>query len=265
MGLCVSFLRLLLALGLPLPLPALHQHPLLLQHLGQLAVLVHRHEDIAPADELLVDVQLRDGRPVGVLLDACRVSVSERYDPTQPRARRERNVPCRKSWSSNTLYAANFSGSTPCRPSTWMLAREKPHWGVSGVPFMKRTTGADPTALSMAWRTASERRRRWAASERRNGEGVFGLRGVAAGRIDEKAVWRTAWRRKLVFGKLSIGSARGGSPLIEPFWKTSWYAVCAVSAVWRADSGKVVSVNSEASRERAIATFLGRLTRPPMM
>lgn len=206
-GVCVSCLRLLLALGLPLP--ALHQHPLLLQHLGQLAVLVHRHEDVAPADELLVDVQLRDRRPLGVLLDACRVSVSERVDPNPAtrRTREEWNVPCRRSWSSNTLYAANFSGSTPCRPSTWMLAREKPHWGVSGVPFMKRTTGADPTALSMAWRTASERRRRWAASERRNGEGVFGHRGVAAGRIDEKAVWRTAWRRKLVFGRLNTWRA----------------------------------------------------------
>lgn len=72
-----------------------------------------------------------------------------------------------------------------------MLAREKPHWGVSGVPFMKRTTGAEPTALSMAWRTASERRRRWAASERRKGEGLMG---AVAGRIDEKAVCRTACR-----------------------------------------------------------------------
>jgi hypothetical protein len=53
---------------------------------------------------------------------------------------------------------------------------------------MKRTTGAEPTALSMAWRTPSERRRRWAASERRKGEGVMGV--VAAGRIAEKAVGR---------------------------------------------------------------------------
>jgi hypothetical protein len=76
-----------------------------------------------------------------------------------------------------------------------MLAREKPHWGVSGVPFMKRTTGAEPTALSMALRSPSERWRCWAASEKRKGEGVgvVGLRGVTAGRIDAKAVWRTAW------------------------------------------------------------------------
>jgi hypothetical protein len=75
-----------------------------------------------------------------------------------------------------------------------MLAREKPHWGVSGVPFMKRTTGAEATALSMAWRTASERSRRWAASERRKGEGATG---VAAGRMAEKAVCRRAWRDKV--------------------------------------------------------------------
>lgn len=31
-----------------------------------------------------------------------------------------------------------------------MLALEKPHCGVSGVPFIKRTTGADATALSIA-------------------------------------------------------------------------------------------------------------------
>lgn len=31
-----------------------------------------------------------------------------------------------------------------------MLALENPHCGISGVPFMNRTTGADPTALSIA-------------------------------------------------------------------------------------------------------------------
>jgi hypothetical protein len=40
-----------------------------------------------------------------------------------------------------------------------MLARENPHCGVSGVPFMNRTTGAEPTALSIAVRISSERRR----------------------------------------------------------------------------------------------------------
>lgn len=42
-----------------------------------------------------------------------------------------------------------------------MVAREKPHWGVSGVPFMKRTTGAEAMALSIAARVSSERRRAW--------------------------------------------------------------------------------------------------------
>jgi hypothetical protein len=31
-----------------------------------------------------------------------------------------------------------------------MLALEKPHCGVSGVPFINNTTGADATALSIA-------------------------------------------------------------------------------------------------------------------
>lgn len=44
---------------------------LLLEQLGQRAVLVHGDEDVAAADELLVEVELGDGEPVGVLLDAC--------------------------------------------------------------------------------------------------------------------------------------------------------------------------------------------------
>jgi len=40
-----------------------------------------------------------------------------------------------------------------------MLARENPHCGVSGVPFMKSTTGADPTAFSMAVFVSLERKR----------------------------------------------------------------------------------------------------------
>lgn len=40
-----------------------------------------------------------------------------------------------------------------------MLARENPHCGVSGVPFINRTTGAEATALSMAALVSSERNR----------------------------------------------------------------------------------------------------------
>lgn len=42
-----------------------------------------------------------------------------------------------------------------------MLAREKPHWGVSGVPFMKSTTGAEATALSIAALVSEDKRRAW--------------------------------------------------------------------------------------------------------
>jgi hypothetical protein len=41
-----------------------------------------------------------------------------------------------------------------------MLALEKPHWGISGVPFMNKTTGAEATAFSMACRVSVESRRR---------------------------------------------------------------------------------------------------------
>lgn len=60
-----------------------------------------------------------------------------------------------------------------------MLAREKPHCGISGVPFMKRTTGEDSTALSIARRVSSERRRRWRVAKR--GE----RRGLCLGRMVE--------------------------------------------------------------------------------
>lgn len=69
------------------------------------------------------------------------------------------HIPCLKSLSSSTLNAVNFSGSTPCMPRICMLALENPHCGVSGVPFMNSTTGAEPTALSIAFRISSERRR----------------------------------------------------------------------------------------------------------
>lgn len=38
-----------------------------------------------------------------------------------------------------------------------MLARENPHCGNSGVPFMNRTTGEEAIALSIAARVESER------------------------------------------------------------------------------------------------------------
>lgn len=56
-------LLLLLSLGLENDL-------LLIQELRQITVLVHGHQDVAAADELLVDVQLWDRGPVGELLDA---------------------------------------------------------------------------------------------------------------------------------------------------------------------------------------------------
>lgn len=40
-----------------------------------------------------------------------------------------------------------------------MLARENPHCGVSGVPFMNRTTGAEDTASSIAVRVSADKKR----------------------------------------------------------------------------------------------------------
>ena len=52
-----------------------------------------------------------------------------------------RDTPDRSSSSSRTLYEANLEGSTPWSPRIWTVAREKPHWGAEGVPFMNNTTG----------------------------------------------------------------------------------------------------------------------------
>lgn len=66
-------------------------------------------------------------------------------------------VPDLNASSSKTLKAANLLGSTPCRDNIWMEALLKPQAGVSGVPFMKRTTGADPTACSIEALVSAER------------------------------------------------------------------------------------------------------------
>lgn len=53
-----------------------------------------------------------------------------------------------------------------------MLALENPHCGVSGVPFMNKTTGADATALSIAVLTSFERNRAWNGVTKRIGAGA---------------------------------------------------------------------------------------------
>lgn len=47
-----------------------HENTLALEHLGQLAVLMHAHENVTPTHEFLVNVQLGDRWPIGVFLDA---------------------------------------------------------------------------------------------------------------------------------------------------------------------------------------------------
>lgn len=47
-----------------------HQNRLLFKHFCELSILVHRHKDIATANKLLVQIQLRDRRPVRVFFDA---------------------------------------------------------------------------------------------------------------------------------------------------------------------------------------------------
>lgn len=67
-----------------------------------------------------------------------------------------------------------------------MLALENPHCGVSGVPFINKTTGDEAIARSIALRTSSERHRIWKRVRKRElGRGRTELAQVAA---------RKAWR-----------------------------------------------------------------------
>lgn len=66
-----------------------------------------------------------------------------------------------------------------------MLALEKPHWGVSGVPFMNRTTGDEAMALSIAERTSSESSRTWNGVRKR----VVGERRGALARVAARKAW----------------------------------------------------------------------------
>lgn len=71
---------------------------LLLEHLGQVAILVHRYENIGAANKLLLDVQLGNRRPVRVLLDAgTELIVFE-------------NVKRRKLLGVDTLHAEDLDG-----------------------------------------------------------------------------------------------------------------------------------------------------------
>ena len=70
-----------------------------------------------------------------------------------------------------------------------MDAREKPHWGVSGVPFMKSTTGAEATALSIAALVSEDKRRAW-RTEGRVKAGVRTARSTEGPEIGRKACER---------------------------------------------------------------------------
>lgn len=73
-------------------------------------------------------------------------------------------------------------------PKICMLALEKPHCGVSGVPFMNKTTGAEATALSIAARTSFDSNRAW--------NGVMNRVGAKA--RDADAVVRVAARKACI-------------------------------------------------------------------
>lgn len=66
-----------------------------------------------------------------------------------------------------------------------MLALENPHCGVSGVPFMKSTTGEEATARSIAVRTSSERQRIWKGVRKR----ALGAVRAEVARVAARKAW----------------------------------------------------------------------------
>ena len=97
------------------------------ERLRQLAGLVHLGDDVAAADQLAADEQLRDRRP----------------------ARTARDSSWRMRGSGRMSTAANGAPSA-CSAAT--VRAEKPHAGCSGVPFMKRITSLSLIASAIASR-----------------------------------------------------------------------------------------------------------------
>jgi hypothetical protein len=69
-------------------------------------------------------------------------------------------IPDLSSASASTLNVFILSSGTPCRSRTCTTARENPHSGRAGVPFMNNTTGVDSMAFWIVERASCERKRR---------------------------------------------------------------------------------------------------------
>jgi hypothetical protein len=97
------------------------------------------HDDITSTNELAINIELRDRRPITVVTLVSTTTVSKRTHEYSL-------IEFLSSASSKTLYVFILSLGTSCKSRICITALEKPHWGVSGVPFMNRTKGVDLTA-----------------------------------------------------------------------------------------------------------------------
>lgn len=91
---------------------------------------------------------------VGLLAILCEFGINLAQLKRPESAHENSLIPLLSSSSSSTLYVFSLSDDTPCRSSTCIAARENPHMGVSGVPFMNNTTGLEETAFWI-WARAS--------------------------------------------------------------------------------------------------------------
>lgn len=100
--------------------------------------------------------------------------------------------------------------------------RLNPHCGVSGVPFMNRTTGADATALSIALRTSVDNRRVCKSDEEIRGRSVVEVApGERAARAPRRACIPKSLAWLLGFNDLEEIYPCSQCPL-EHFDRVSW-------------------------------------------
>jgi hypothetical protein len=111
-------------------------------------------DDVTPAHELAVHIQLRHRRPLPA------PSPSAHSPPRSAVRTHEYSLmSARSCWSCRTSNVRICACGTSCISSTCTAARENPHCGCARLPFMNSTTGVLRTALSSAARASLESHR----------------------------------------------------------------------------------------------------------
>jgi hypothetical protein len=131
-------------------------------------------------------------------------------------------IPLLNSESSSTLYVRIFSCGTPCRSKTCMTAREKPHCGNSGVPFIKRTSGEASMAFWICARASEETSRRRASDVTADDPRVKGASWENHGHIN---AWNLIYRIFSPTESLEIELNMDAVRTVDNCARRGWWAV----------------------------------------